>query len=290
MDLALPDKHVLPMLRIDAHQHFWKYDPVRDSWINEEMQNIRKDFFPDDLKPILRKHQFDGCVAVQASESMKENEFLSELADESPFIRGVVGWIDIFSNEVEDQLELCSIWPQIKGFRNILQHRQVRDCMLQPEFIKGLRTLNKYGYSYDLLVLADQLPYVKELVAQFPNQKFVIDHIAKPDIKNGHLQEWSRWMAEIARYENVSCKISGMVTEADWKIWCDEDFYPCIETVVEAFGTERIMYGSDWPVCLVAASYEETLGIVQDYFASFSENEQEKFFGGNAVEFYNLDI
>ena len=290
MDLVLPDKNVLPMLRIDAHQHFWKFDPVRDSWINDEMLQIRRDFFPEDLRPILEKHHFDGCVAVQASESMKENEFLAELADEHDFIKGIVGWVDLNSKEVEEQIEFCSIWPKIKGFRNILQHQPVRDCMLDPKFLNGLRAMGKYGYTYDLLVLADQLPYVKSLVAKFPNQKFVIDHLAKPEIKSGQIAEWAKWMAEIAGFENVYCKISGMVTEADWKNWCLEDFYPYMETVVEAFGIERVMYGSDWPVCLVAASYDETIEIVQDYFASFSVNEQEKFFGGNAEEFYQLSI
>ncbi|HTM93859.1 MAG TPA: amidohydrolase family protein [Flavisolibacter sp.] len=276
------------MKTIDAHQHFWQFDPVRDSWITDDMLVIQKDFFPDDLKPVLQQNGFDGCVAVQASQSEEETDFLISLANENDFIKGVVGWVDLQANDIEERLAKYKSIPVVKGFRHVLQGEPQRDLMLKPEFKRGIAALQKHGFTYDILIFPDQVNFSGELVASFPEQKFVIDHIAKPYITRKEIDEWKRDMQKIAKQENVYCKISGMVTEADWKGWKKEDFKPYLDAVVEAFGTDRILFGSDWPVCLVAASYEKMLAIVKDYFASFSQDEQDRFFGLNAIRFYNL--
>jgi len=275
-------------MRIDAHQHFWKFDPVRDSWITDEMAVIQKDFFPRDLKESLLRNDFDGSVVVQSDQSENENEFQLKNAAANEFIKGVVGWVDMQSGDIEERLGYYSSFKKMKGFRHVLQGESDRSLMLKPEFMNGIGKLEKYEFTYDILICADQLKYIPEFVGAFMNQKFVIDHLAKPGIKNRDITEWKKEMEKIARFENVYCKISGMVTEADWKNWRQEDFIPYLDVVIEAFGPNRIMYGSDWPVCLVAASYEEMLGIVEEYFSSFSGTEQELFFGRNAIQFYNL--
>jgi L-fuconolactonase len=277
------------MLRIDSHQHFWKYDAVNYDWINEEMSLLRKDFSPIDLKPILDENGIDGCVAVQAQQSQVENDFLLEYAGKYDFIKGVVGWVDLQSEKIEEQLLHYQQFKKLKGFRHVLQGEPVRDLMLKPEFKRGISYLNKYGFTYDILIFPDQLNFCRELVKELQEQPFVIDHIAKPYIRDKKIEEWQNDITAIAQYENVYCKISGMVTEADWKAWKKEDFAPYLDVVVNAFGTNRIMFGSDWPVCLVGGSYKEILSIVRDYFSSFSKQEQDAFFGGNASKFYNLD-
>ena len=275
-------------MRIDAHQHFWKFDPIRDSWITDEMAVIQKDFLPKDFQPVLEKNNFNGSVLVQSDQSEKENEFQLTNAKQNDFIKGVVGWVDLQSNDIEERLAYYSSFKKMKGFRHVLQGEADRSFMLKPQFMDGLVKLEKFGFTYDILIYADQLKYIPEFVGAFMNQRFVIDHLAKPRIKEREIREWKKGIQKIARFENVCCKISGMVTEADWKNWKKDDFIPYIEAVIEAFGTNRIMYGSDWPVCLVAASYEQMLGIVEEYFSSFSETEQELFFGKNAIQFYNL--
>lgn len=276
------------MKRIDAHQHFWKYDPVRDGWITDEMKAIQKDFLPEDLQPLLKKNGFDGCVAVQSDQSEKENHFHLGLAEKSDFVRGIVGWLDLQSENIEEHLQYYTQFKKMKGFRHVLQGEVQRDLMLQPSFMKGISFLSKYNFTYDILIFKDQLRFVPGFVSSFPDQPFVIDHISKPDIKNREIDEWRKDMSVLRQFENLYCKISGMVTEAAWNGWKKEDFKPYIDTVVETFGTDRIMFGSDWPVCSVAASYDEVVGIVEDYFSSFPQDEQEKIFGLNAIAFYNL--
>ena len=277
------------MLRIDSHQHFWKFDPVKYDWITEEMSVIKKDFLPGDLKPVLQKNNFDGCVTVQVEQTEKENDFLLNIAERNDFIGGIVGWVDLQSKNIEDRLVYYKQFQKLKGFRHILQGEKKRDLMLSPEFKKGISYLAKYDFTYDILIFPDQLMFARDLVNEFPEQKFVIDHLAKPYIKDGKIEEWKKDIETIGAFENVSCKISGMVTEADWKKWNTKDFFPYLDVVVNSFGPNRIMYGSDWPVCLVAASYDQALGIVQKYFSSFSKDEQDAFFGGNAIKFYNLN-
>ena len=262
-------------MRIDAHQHFWKFDPVRDSWITDDMAVIQKDFLPADFQIELKKNNLDGSVVVQSDQSEDENEFQLKNADENDFIKGIVGWVDLQAEDIEERLAYYSSFKKMKGFRHVLQGETDRSLMLKPEFMSGIGKLEQFDFTYDILIYADQLKYISEFVGAFMHQKFVIDHLAKPGIKNQDISEWKREMQKIARFENVYCKISGMVTEADWKNWKQDDFIPYIDVVMEAFGPNRIMYGSDWPVCLVAASYERMLGIVEEYFSSFSETEQE---------------
>ncbi|MFD3000140.1 amidohydrolase family protein [Pontibacter toksunensis] len=276
------------MPRIDAHQHFWKFDPVRNSWITGDMASIRRDFTPEDLQPVLQQHGFDGCVAVQADQSEAENEFLLGYADTYDFIKGVVGWIDLKAADIQEHLTHYARFEKMKGFRHVLQGEPDRALMLHPAFKRGISQLSRFGFTYDILIYPDQLRFAKELAAGFPDQPFVIDHLAKPNIKAQEIETWAKDIRAIAEHVNVHCKLSGMVTEADWQNWKKEGFRPYLDVVVEAFGTNRIMYGSDWPVCLVAASYAEVLGIVEEYFSSFSQSEQAAFFGGNASRFYRL--
>jgi|SRR4030095_26168 len=284
---GLQNNDAEPMLRIDAHQHFWKFDPIRDNWISDEMSVIRKDFLPPDLQVILRQNKFDGSIVVQSDQSEAENEFQLKNA-ENDFVKGVVGWVDLQSADVEERLARHQSFKKMKGFRHVLQGEVDRELMLKPAFMNGIGKLEKFGFTYDILIFPDQLKFIPQFVAAFPNQKFVVDHIAKPEIKSKNITEWKKEIAKLASHENVHCKISGVVTEADWKNWKNEDFRPYLDVVVNAFGIHRIMYGSDWPVCLVAASYEEVLNIVGQYFSSFSQNERQLFFGGNAVQFYHL--
>jgi L-fuconolactonase len=275
-------------MRIDAHQHFWQYNAARDSWITDDMSVIQRDFFPKDLESLLQHHNIDGCIAVQASQSEDENKFLLQLANENDFIKGVVGWVDLKVPDIQAQLQHYQQFPKLKGFRHVLQGEVDRAFMLQPSFMKGIGALKEYGYTYDILIYTDQLQFIPDFVSAFPGQKFVIDHLAKPGIKNKEINDWSKAMQAIAAHPNVWCKISGMVTEADWHHWKKEDFFPYLDVVVNAFGTDRIMFGSDWPVCLVAASYDKMIGIVQEYFQSFTTEEQLNFFGNNTATFYNL--
>jgi L-fuconolactonase len=276
------------MHRIDSHQHFWKFDPVRDAWINESMAVIQRDFLPPDIQPLLSNNGIDGCVAVQADQSEAENKFLLDLANQHDYIRGVVGWIDLQSGNIQEQLSQYSQYKKLKGFRHILQGEKQRDFMLRPAFKHGIAALHAFGFTYDILIFPDQLKYSKAFINAFPYQPFVIDHISKPYIKDKKIEEWKSDITALAQFSNVSCKISGMVTEADWKNWKNEDFRPYLDVVVEAFGVKRLMFGSDWPVCLVAGSYSEVVTLVSEYFSGFSKDEQGAFFGGNAVKFYNL--
>lgn len=276
------------MLRIDSHQHFWKYDPVRYDWIDDSMSVIQKNFLPEDLEPILKVNGFDGCVTVQSHQSEAENEFQLANANQYGFIKGVVGWVDLQSPKIEERLEYYQQFKKLKGFRHVLQGESQRDFMLRPDFLRGINLLKKYDYTYDILILPDQLGYTAEFIAKFPEQRFVIDHIAKPDIKQQKLKDWEKDIKAVAAFKNVYCKVSGMVTEADWQNWQPADFNNYLGVVTESFGTNRLMYGSDWPVCKVAADFEQVVNIVKDYFSAFSQTEQQAFFGGNAIEFYNI--
>ena len=276
-------------MRIDAHQHFWQFDPVRDAWISEEtMATIRLDFLPSDLEPVLSKNNFEGCIAVQADQSEKETEFLLKLSKENDFVRGVVGWVDLKSGNLEERLEYFSQYAKLKGFRHILQGEKP-EFMLDAAFVKGVKMVGQKGFTYDILVFPKHLKAVKSFLRQFDNQPFIIDHIAKPYIKRGLIKQWEKDMKSIARqHQNVYCKISGMVTEADLTNWKESDFTPYLDVVFDAFGTDRIIYGSDWPVCLVAGSYEQQLALVENYVFNHARNDVSKIFGGNAVKFYSV--
>ena len=275
-------------MRIDSHQHFWKYNETRDSWITEEMAVIQRNFLPEDLKPILHENNIEGTVIVQSDQSKEENIFQLANALQHNFIKGVVGWVDFQDEAVEEKLSYYQEFEKMKGFRHILQGEKQRDFMLRSDFKRGIGKLKQFGYTYDILIFPDQLNHTVEFVHAFPDQPFVLDHLAKPYIKDHKIDEWKKDLKKLASSENVFCKISGMVTEARWQGWTKEDFLPYLEVAVEAFGTSRLMYGSDWPVCLVAASYRQVFNLVQEFFSRFSQEEQDLIFGKNAVRFYNL--
>lgn len=275
-------------MRIDAHQHFWNYDPVKHGWINNNMSVLKRDFLPQHIAGLLQDNNIDGCVSIQADQSENETMFLLGLAEQYSFIKGVVGWIDLQSQDVEERLEKFSGYQGLKGFRHILQDEDNRSLMLTTAFKKGISCLNKYDYTFDLLVYPDQLTYTLELVKLFPGQKFVLDHLGKPSIKSGEIESWRKEIIALAELPNIHCKISGFVTEADWRDWNKDDFYPYFDVILKAFDIDRLLFGSDWPVCLLAAQYQEVYSIAEDYFASCSNEEKEKIFGNNAVAFYNL--
>ena len=272
---------------IDTHQHFWSYDPKIHDWINEDMKVIRKDFLPADLAPILKENNVDGCIAVQADQTDTETQILIREANQNSFIKGVVGWVNLKDKEIEEKLEEYSNETNLKGFRHIIQ-AEPKGFMLDASFQKGLSALAKYNYTYDLLIYETQLAEANTLIKQLPELPIVIDHIAKPNIKKGDSDDWKKEIKAIAQYPNLYCKISGMATEAHWDTWTMDTLKPYIDTVVEAFGPARIMFGSDWPVCLVASSYEKWLKGLQNYFNTFSISEQEAFFANNAINFYKL--
>ena len=277
------------MQRIDAHQHFWKFDPVRDNWINSDMSVIARDFLPGDLLPILQRNNIDGTVVVQTCHMDEDNHFMLELAEQHSFIKGVVGWVNLQSVKVEDKLKYYhERFPKMKGFRHVLQSDPDDQLMLRDSFKNGISLLNKYNFTYDILIYPKHLKYAVQLAAEFPDQKFVVDHLAKPHIKTKEIDDWKRDIEELSKHLNVYCKVSGMLTEADWYSWRTEDFMPYLDTVFNAFSINRVIYGSDWPVCKLAGGYNRALEILQIYTSRFSEKEQEQFYGGNAIEFYNL--
>ncbi|MEX2233661.1 MAG: amidohydrolase family protein [Cyclobacteriaceae bacterium] len=275
------------MPNIDSHQHFWKYDAVRHSWINDDMKVIRRDFFPADLEPLLQRHNIDGSVVVQVDQTEDETLSLLALANQHDFIKGVVGWIDLRNLNLESRLEYFSSLKKLKGFRHIVQGEKP-GFMSQPAFIGGVQKLPHYNFTYDLLLYHHQLGEALTFVKQLPKTKIVIDHLAKPSIATSDLKQWEVHMKAMAAFHNVYCKISGMVTEARRAEWRDEDFVPYLDVVIQAFGTNRVMYGSDWPVCLVAASYDQQFSIVKEYLRTFSDPEKSNILGENAKRFYNL--
>jgi L-fuconolactonase len=275
-------------MKIDSHQHFWKFDPIRDSWINDDMMVIKRDFLPSDLEPLLQENQFDGCVAVQADQSEFETEFLLDLAKDNDFIKGVVGWVDLRAENIEERLEYYSQYEKLKGFRHIVQEEPDINFMLLESFQNGISKLAKYNFTYDILIFPKHLENAAKLVAKFPEQKFVIDHLAKPDFRQTDFAAWEKGIRTIAQFPNVMCKVSGLVTEADWNNWKYEDFVFCLDTLFSAFDIDRLMYGSDWPVSLLAASYSECVNIIEKYMSNYSEADKRKLFGENATRFYGL--
>ena len=272
---------------IDAHQHFWRYDPARHTWITDAMNVIKHDFQPVDLEPILSKNNFDGCVAVQAEQSEQETHSLLFHADHHDFIKGVVGWVDLMAPDLRERLDYFSQFEKLKGMRHIIQSEPA-GFMLRPDFVRGIKILHEYNLTYDLLINHHQLEEALLFVQQFPNLKIVVDHIAKPSIKTKEKTHWELNMAAMATFENVYCKISGMVTEADWSDWKPQDFFPYLDELFESFGSNRLMYGSDWPVCLLASTYDQQLNIVEQYTSQLTNSEKLLVMGENARRFYNL--
>jgi L-fuconolactonase len=272
---------------IDSHQHFWKYDPVRDTWIDTSMDTIRKDFLPKDFLPILKANTIDGCIAVQADQSETETEFLLQCADKNPFIKGVVGWVDLTSNNLEERLEYYASNSLFKGVRHIVQAEN-DDYLLRKDVQNGIGKLSKYDLAYDILVYSHQLPSAIALVKAFPNQKFILDHIAKPTISKPISEIWVHNIKQLSKHKNVYCKLSGMVTETINFEFKEDDFKPYIDIIFKAFGPDRIMFGSDWPVCLLAANYDKVFKIVNDYLENQSIEVKNNILGKNAIKIYNL--
>jgi L-fuconolactonase len=274
---------------LDAHQHFWHYSAAAYPWIGAGMERLARDYLPDDLAPELAAAGIDGSIAVQARQSLEETRWLLDLARSNPRIRGVVGWVDLRSADVAAQFDEFAAEPRLVGVRHVVQDEPDPRFLLDADFVRGLERLAPAGLVYDLLVYPHQLPAAVELAGLLPGQPFVLDHLAKPRIRDGEIAAWRRDLQALARHANVSCKLSGLVTEAAWRQWRPEDFRPYLEAALEAFGPERLMFGSDWPVCLVAADYAEVVGLCRDFVAALSATEQTNIWGGTAARVYGID-
>jgi L-fuconolactonase len=278
---------------IDAHHHLWRYTPEEYGWIDEEMQALRRDFLPEDLKAAMATAGIDGTIAVQARQTLEETRWLLDLADANDPIRGVVGWAPIAGEEFPGVMEEFDGRAKLKGLRHVIQGEKDEHYILREDFNSGIRTMVGSGLVYEILIYERHLPDTIYFVDEHPEQVFVLDHMAKPLIAAGVLEPWATRMRELALRENVWCKLSGIVTEADWRVagkaaWTPEKLKPYLDVVVEAFGPARLMAGSDWPVCLLASGYAEWWGVLRDYFAGFSEAERAQVFGATAIEVYGL--
>lgn len=277
-------------MKIDAHQHFWHFDAQRDAWITDEMQVLRRDYLPNHLRGELAANDIDATIAVQADQSESETFFLLDLAAQNSSIAAVVGWVDLRSPDLAARLEYFSRFEKLCGFRHVVQSEPDDRFMLREDFLRGIGALAAFGFTYDILIYPRQLPAALALVEKCPQQRFVIDHMAKPDIKAGKISPWDSQMRTIAQNPNVSCKVSGLSTEADWRRWRADDFRPYLDAVFDAFGPDRLIFGSDWPVCLLAGTYRDIRNLVSDYARGFSAADRDKIFGANAVQFYGLRV
>ena len=275
-------------LVIDSHHHFWKYSPEEYGWIGEGQAVLKRDFLPADLKKEVDAAHVDGVVSVQARQTFEETRWLLELANKNDFIRGVVGWAPLISKDVEKDLEKFAGHKKLKAIRHVLQDEKDDRYAVREDFQRGIGVLKKFNLVYDILIYEKQLPAAIEFVERFPNQVFVLDHVAKPKIRQKILSPWRERMKDLAKRQNVYCKLSGMATEADHGGWEAADLRPYVEVVIEAFGPKRIMFGSDWPVCLLAVTYQKWAGVVRNFISKLSETERNRVMGGTAVEAYKL--
>ena len=275
-------------MKIDTHQHFWKYNPREFGWIGPGMEALQRNFLPSDLLPLIKEARICGTVAVQARQCVEETKWLLELANEYPFILAVVGWVDLRSPQVEAQLERFAAHSKMRGVRHVIHDEPDDKFMLRKDFMRGIKALARYNLSYELLLRPKHLPAACQLAREFPEQQFILDHLGKPLIRDGVLTPWDRDMGRLAECDNVLCKISGMVTEAQWETWTPDDFTPYMDLVFERFGSDRVMIGSDWPVCTVAAGYSEVIGIATDYVNKLSPTERTDVFIENAKVIYQI--
>lgn len=273
-------------MRIDAHQHFWRYNASEYDWIDDSMAALRRDFLPCDLEPELIRVAFDASIAVQARQSLDETRWLLDLAASSSKIVGVIGWVDLCSPEAPRQLRSFAAHPKLLGVRHVVQREPDERFLLRPEFLCGVSLLEEFNLTYDILIYPRHLPVAAEFARHLPRQRLVLDHLAKPPIRDGSLIPWKNHLRDLAQSPNVFCKLSGMVTEADWKAWKPEHFTPYLDCAFEYFGPERVMIGSDWPVCTVAAPYSVTMRLVMDYLARYSSQIVDAVLGGNAQRFW----
>lgn len=275
-------------MQIDAHQHFWKYDPTQYEWIDDSMASLRRDFGPEDLALVLKENDFDGSIAVQAQQSIQETRWLLDLADHSRQILAVVGWVDLRAPHVKSQLRELTGNPKLLGIRHIVQSEPDDQFLLRPDFLDGIAILEEFGLAYDILIYTKHLPVAVEFVKKFPRQRFVLDHLAKPPIRRGPMDAWAQGIRRLGDFPNVWCKLSGLVTEADWGRWTAEQIRPYLDVVFDCFGPDRLMIGSDWPVCLVAASYSRVIGLVKSYISELAPQSLPAVLGDNAARFYRV--
>lgn len=277
-------------MKIDAHQHFWRYTADEYQWIDDSMAALRRDFLPDELRCEMAAVGFDACVAVQARQTVDETRWLLELAGAHPFIAGVVGWIDLRAEDIERQLQEAARQPKLVGVRHILQSEPDDWFMLRPDFCRGMSLLADFDLTYDILIHPRHLTAAAELAARFPRQRFVVDHLAKPNIRLREMLRWEKGIRDLAALPNVCAKLSGLVTEAKWTAWTPADIHPYLDVAFDAFGARRLLIGSDWPVCTVAAEYGRTMKLVSDYVAGQPDSERVAVLGGNAARLWRLEI
>jgi L-fuconolactonase len=275
-------------MRIDAHHHLWQYSPQEYGWISDSMSVLRRNFLPDDLRREIASVGIEGVVSVQARQTLAETDWLLDLADRNEFIRGVVGWVPLVSESVRRDLERYSGRAKLKAVRHVLQDEPDDNYVLREDFNRGLRMLKGFGLRYDILIFERHLPQAIELVDLHPDQVFILDHIAKPRIRDNALLPWRDNLRELARRKNVFCKLSGVVTEADHRTWTPQQLRPYMEAALDAFGARRLMFGSDWPVCLLACGYRRWHDIVKDFASKLTPEEQDRLFGETATEAYGL--
>lgn len=273
---------------IDTHQHFWRYRPADYPWIDDRMAVIRRDFLPEDAGAAMNGTGFTASIAVQARQSLDETGVLLELAEANPFIIGVVGWVDLCADDVATTLRRVASNPRLVGIRHIVQDEPDDRFLLRPEFCRGMALLEDFGLAYDLLIHVRHLPVAAEFVTRFPRQRFVLDHLAKPEIASGRIGEWETGVRRLAEAPNVWAKLSGLVTEARWASWREQDLRPYLDVAMDAFGPERLMVGSDWPVCTVASDYARTMRVWVEYLANRPAAERAAVLDGNARRFWNL--
>jgi len=276
------------MLRIDAHQHFWIYNDREFAWLDESMAALRRNFLPADLQPELTANGFHGSVVVQTCQTLDETRWLLELSEKNSSVLGVVGWADLCSPEIALQLRDLAANPKLIGLRHIVQSEPDDRFLLRPEFCRGIAALEQFDLAYDILIYAKHLPVAIEFVKKFPRQRFVLDHMAKPPIKAKEIDLWVDGIRRLSAFPNVFCKMSGLVTEADWHRWTPGDITPYLDVAFDSFGPDRLMIGSDWPVCLVAASYAQATGLVKDYILKRAPDRASDVLGGNAQRFWRL--
>jgi L-fuconolactonase len=275
-------------MRIDAHQHFWHYHPDTHGWICDEMSVLRKDFMPEELKTALADFSFDGSVVVQANETYAENDFLLDIAQKYNYIKGIVGWIDLLDPQAEIKMTALKSTPSIVGFRTIMQGSPDEKYLGDKLFFENVKRLAAFDYTFDILVHNNQLDPLIRLTDKLPDNRFMLDHLGKPSIKNKEYKSWKSQIKVLAAHPNMYCKLSGMTTEADLKNWTYNDLYPYMEIAAEYFGLDRICFGSDWPVCLAAGSFATTYSVVDQFCAQLKQEEKDKIFGLNTKEFYKL--
>ena len=269
-------------MNVDAHQHFWRYDPREYGWIDERMRVLKRDFLPDDLEPLIRRQEIDRTIAVQACQTTSETEWLLELAAANPFIAGVIGWVDLQADDVEARVERAARNRKLVGVRHVVQSEPDDGFLLRPAFGRGIATLARHGLVYDLLIYPRHLPIASDFVGHFDNQTFVLDHLAKPDIRGRAIDSWARDLRRLARHANAWCKVSGLITEADWERWTARDLEPYLDVAFDCFGPSRLVAGSDWPVCTLAGDYSRTMTVLRDYLARCTPTERDAVLGGNA--------